>query len=179
MASGDLTNLRPGTNYGAAVAALGDGRLFADSNFSPVVKFKTEGPPPIEEDEMADTFGVVTSGRVQQDGRFYAIPASSLDANTVYMPAYSTSPFFGINEVPIAANALGAFATTGIFAFDFPESWNSVAGQAVYYKPTSASTGTISASKSSGAVRLGYEVIQPNITGKLCVYIAPGDSLES
>jgi len=126
-----------------------------------------------------DTFGAAQVGRAQQNGRFYSIRETDVPANTVFMPGYSTSPFFGVNEVPIPANKLGAYATTGIFCFDFPDGWTSVEGQAVYYKPTSATEGTFSASSSTGAVRIGFEVFQPNVAGKLCVYIQPGAGLES
>lgn len=128
---------------------------------------------------MGDKFGAAQIGRAQQNGRFYSIRETDVPANTVFMPAYSTSPFFGINEVPVPANKLGAYATTGIFCFDFPDGWISTEGQAVYYKPTSATEGTFSATSSAGAVRIGFEVFQPNVAGKLCVYIQPGAGLES
>ena len=128
---------------------------------------------------MADTFGVAQNGRVQLGGRFYAIPATDVETNVIFMPKYSESPFFGITERPVSANKLGAFATEGVFAFDIPEGFTSSEGQAVYYKPTSATTGTLSATATSGSVRIGYEVNEPGVSGKLCVYLAPGNSLEA
>lgn len=169
-----IEGLLPGTRYEATVVALGDGVTWSDSIASDYLIFNTE-----VQIMSNSAFGAAQNGRTQRDGRFYAIPTANIPANTIYMPAYSTSPFFGINEAPIPANSLGAFATAGIFAFEFPESWTSAAGQAVYYKPTSATTGTLSASKSSGAVRIGFEVFQPDVSGKLCVYIQPGAGLES
>ena len=62
---------------------------------------------------MADTFGVAQNGRVQLGGRFYAVPATDVETNVIYMPKYSESPFFGITERPVSANKLGAFATEG------------------------------------------------------------------
>lgn len=126
---------------------------------------------------MADTFGLAQNGRAQVGGRFYATPAAAVDANVIYMPKYSASPFFGIAERPVAAGALGAFATEGIFAFDKPDGLTSSVGQAIYYAPTSAVAGTLSATPSTGAVRLGYEVECPDVSGKLCVFLQPGDAL--
>lgn len=125
---------------------------------------------------MADNFGQAQNGRAQVGGRFYAKPVTDVPANTIYMPAYASSALLGINEIPIASGQLGAFSTEGVFAFDIPDDWTSSVGQIVYYKPTSATEGTISATKSSGAVRLGYEVEEPGVTGKLCVYLAPNEA---
>ena len=42
---------------------------------------------------MADTFGLAQNGRAQVGGRFYATPAAAVDANVIYMPKYSASPY--------------------------------------------------------------------------------------
>lgn len=129
---------------------------------------------------MADTFGQAPNSRLQSTGgRFYATPAANVAANAVFMPKYASSPFFGIAEYPVEAGKLGAFAREGVFAFDIPEGFTSSVGQPIYYAPTSGVAGTLSASPSSGAVRLGYEVEMPDISGKLCVFIDPGDALET
>lgn len=167
---------QPG-DYVVKVKAIGSSSIVMSSDFGEVT-FRIEEDQP-EVIMAGDTFGAAQIGRAQQNGRFYSIRETDVPANTVFMPGYSTSPFFGVNEVPIPANKLGAYATTGIFCFDFPDGWTSVEGQAVYYKPTSATEGTFSATSSAGAVRIGFEVFQPNVAGKLCVYIQPGAGLES
>ena len=167
---------QPG-DYVVKVKAIGSQNNIISSDFGEV-SFRIEEDQP-EVIMAGDAFGAAQVGRAQQNGRFYSIRETDVPANTVFMPAYSTSPFFGINEVPIPANKLGAYATTGIFCFDFPDGWTSVEGQAVYYKPTSATEGTFSATPSAGAVRIGFEVFQPDVAGKLCVYIQPGAGLES
>lgn len=116
-------------------------------------------------------FGQAQNGRAQVGGRFYSKPAVDVPANTIYMPAYASSELFGINEIPISAGQLGAFSTEGVFAFDVPEGWTSSAGQAVYYTPTSATEGTLGTTSGSGAVKIGYEVEQPGVSGKLCIFI--------
>lgn len=128
---------------------------------------------------MADNFGKIQSGRVTDGDRFYAVPAADVAANVIFMPAYATSPFFGVAEYPCKAGIKGAFATTGVFAFDKPEGHTSAAGKAIYYKPSSAVAGALSATSSSGAVRIGYEVVADAPADKLLVYLAPGDALIS
>ena len=125
-----------------------------------------------------DTFGKITSGRVADGGRFNAIPAANVPASAIFMPAYSASPLFGVAEYPVAAGEQGAFATSGVFAFDKPSGWTSSVGQAVYNKPTAAAAGTLSASSSAGAVKIGYE-ITVNADDKLLVYLTPPTALES
>lgn len=121
---------------------------------------------------MADTFGQAINGRVSTGGRFYSIPSANVPANTIYMPAYSTCPLFGVAEYPVESGKLGAFATEGIFEFTPPDGFTSSEGQAIYYSPTSAVAGTLSASGSEGDVKIGYEVKCPGRTG-LCVMLTP------
>lgn len=169
-----IVGLLPGTEYESAVIAIGDGETWSDSVIKDFLTFRTEVV------KMAHVeFGAAQIGRAQTNGRFYATPAANVAANTIYMPAYSTSPFFGIAEAPVPANQLGAFATEGIFIFEKPDGWTSVTGQAVYWTPSSATTGELSATAESGSVRIGYEVESPGVTGMLCVYVEPGDALES
>lgn len=128
---------------------------------------------------MADTFGKNQSGRLYDGGRFYATPAANVAANVIFMPAYSSSPLFGVAEYPVKSGEIGAFATEGTFAFAKPAGFVSSAGQAIYYKPTSAVAGTLSASSSEGAVKIGYEVPSNAPGDKLCVFLAPGGALEA
>lgn len=180
MASKTLSGLQSGKGYEAAVAAVGDGVTYADSYYSAKVQFILNGiDNPNEGLIMADKFGAAQNGRVQLGGRFYAVPATDVETSVIYMPKYANSPFFGITERPVAANKLGAFATEGVFAFDIPDGFVSSPGQAIYYKPTSATTGTLSATPTSGSVRIGYEVAEPGVSGKLCIFIAPGNTLEA
>lgn len=169
-----IVGLLPGTVYEAAVVALGDGETWSDSIIKDFLLFKTE-----VQKMSNQQFGAAQIGRAQTNGRFYAIPAANVAANVIYMPAYSTSPFFGIAEAPVPAGSLGAFATEGIFIFNLPAGWTSSVGQAVYWTPTSATTGALSATAASGSVRIGYEVASPGVDGMLCVYVQPGDALES
>lgn len=127
---------------------------------------------------MADSFGKNINGRVTTGGRFYATPAANVPANAVFMPAYSTSPLFGIAEYPVKSGELGAFATDGVFEFTKPEGWTSAAGQAVYYSPTSAVAGSFvaAASAAEGDVKIGFEVLCPGRTG-LCVMLIPPSDL--
>lgn len=127
---------------------------------------------------MADNFGKTAPGRLTDGGKFYATPSANVAANAIFMPAYSTSPLFGIAEYPVVSGKVGAFTTEGTFAFARPDGFTTSAGQAVYYKPTSAVAGTISASSSTGAVVLGYEVVPPGLpSDKIAVYLAPGKEL--
>lgn len=126
---------------------------------------------------MADTFGKNQSGRLYDGGRFYATPAANVAANVIFMPAYSSSPLFGVAEYPVKAGEIGAFATEGTFAFDKPDGFVSSAGQAIYYKPSSAVAGALSASSSAGAVLVGFEVPSNAPSDKLCVYLTPPTAL--
>lgn len=126
---------------------------------------------------MADTFGKNESGRLYGSGRFYATPAANVAANAIFMPAYSTSPLFGVAEYPVKSGEIGSFATEGTFAFAKPDGFESSAGQAIYYKPTSAVAGTLSASSSSGAVCIGYEVPSNAPSDKLCVFLTSPTAL--
>ena len=126
---------------------------------------------------MADTFGKNESGRLYGAGRFYATPAANVAANAIFMPAYSTSPLFGVAEYPVKSGEIGSFATEGTFAFAKPDGFESSAGQAIYYKPTSAVAGTLSASSSSGAVCIGYDVPSNAPCDKLCVFLTPPTAL--
>lgn len=128
---------------------------------------------------MADNFGAVQNGRATVGGRFYAVPATDVAANAIFMPAYSTSPLFGVAEYPVKSGALGAFATDGVFVFDKPESWTDAAGQAVYWNPTSAIAGTFSASSASGAVLVGYQITANIPANKLGIFLARPNALES
>ncbi len=128
---------------------------------------------------MAEKFGKTANGRLSDGGRFYAIPAANVAANAIFMPAYSTSACFGVAEYPVDSGKLGAFATEGVFAFDKPTGWTSSAGQAVYYKPTSAVAGSLSATSSSGAVMIGFEVPANAPADKLCVYLVRPAALQS
>ena len=128
---------------------------------------------------MADNFGKNGSGRLYDGGRFYAVPAANVAANALFMPAYSSSPLFGVAEYPTNAGKLGSFATEGTFAFPKPAGFTSSAGQAIYYKPTSAVAGTLSASSSTGAVCIGYEVPANAPADKLCVFLTPPTGLVS
>lgn len=127
---------------------------------------------------MADTFGKTQSGRLYDGGRFYATPAANVAANVIFMPAYSSSALFGVAEYPVKSGEIGAFATEGTFAFAKPDGFESSAGQPIYYKPTSAVAGTLSASASEGAVKIGFEVPSNGPADKLCVFLAPGGALE-
>lgn len=126
---------------------------------------------------MADTFGIGQSGRIYGGGRFYAIPAVDVAANAIFMPAFSSSPFFGVAEYPVNSGKPGSFATEGTFAFAKPDGFVSSPGQAVYYKPTSAAEGTISSAKLEGSVLIGYETPANAPGDKLCVFLSPGDAL--
>lgn len=127
---------------------------------------------------MADNFGKTAPGRLTDGGKFYATPSANVAANAIFMPAYSTSPLFGVAEYAVASGKVGAFSTEGTFAFARPDGFTTSAGQAVYYKPSSAVAGAISASSSSGAVVLGYEVVPPGLpSDKIAVYLAPGNAL--
>jgi len=128
---------------------------------------------------MADTFGAVQNGRATAGGRFYAVPAADVAANAVFMPAYSTSPLFGVAEYPVKAGELGAFATDGVFVFDKPSGWTSVAGQPIYYSPTSAVAGSFvaAASAAAGDVLVGFEVTANIPAGKLGIYLAKPTAL--
>ena len=130
---------------------------------------------------MADTFGKRGAGtRVSNGGGFYATPAAAVPAGAVYMPKYASSAQFGISEIPVAANVLGFFATEGTFAFARPDGFTSSAGQAVYYAPTDAKTGTISVSATNGAVMLGWEVVRSDAQSDLIyVDIARPTALEA
>jgi hypothetical protein len=112
---------------------------------------------------MADNFGNAYIGRAYEGGKFYSVPAIDVPANAIFCPAPTTSGQFGVAEYPVAANALGAFATIGTFAFEKPESWTSVAGQRVYYTPTTAAEGTFSTTSASGAIPVGFEVVRPGV----------------
>lgn len=131
---------------------------------------------------MADTFGAVQNGRATVGGRFYAVPATDVAANAIFMPAYSASPLFGVAEYPVNSGELGAFATDGVFVFDKPAGWTSAAGQPVYWSPTSAVAGTIvaAASAAAGDVLLGFEITANIPANKLGVYLAkPTDLVAS
>ena len=93
-----IVGLLPGTVYEAAVVALGDGETWSDSIIKDYLLFKTE-----VQKMSNQQFGAAQIGRAQTNGRFYAIPAANVAANVIYMPAYSTSPFFGIAEAPVPA----------------------------------------------------------------------------
>lgn len=112
---------------------------------------------------MADTFGNAYIGRAYEGEKFYAVPAIDVPANAVFCPAPTTSGQFGVAEYPVAANQLGAFATRGTFGFDRPDGWVSVAGQRVYYSPTTAVEGTFSTTSATGAIPIGFEVVRPGI----------------
>lgn len=128
---------------------------------------------------MADKFGNAGSGRLYDGGRFYAVPAADVAANGIFMPAYSTSPLFGVAEYPTQAGKLGSFAVEGTFAFDKPNGFVSSPGQAIYYAPTSAVAGTLSATKASGSVLIGHEVPANAPADKLCVFLTRPTALES
>lgn len=128
---------------------------------------------------MADNFGAIQAGRAFIGGRFYATPSVSVGANVIFMPAYSTSPLFGVAEYPVEAGKLGAFATDGTFVFDAPEGWTSSAGQSVYWAPTSATEGSFSTTGSTGSVLLGFEVTANVPAGKIGVFLARPTALES
>lgn len=128
---------------------------------------------------MADSFGAVQNGRATVGGRFYAIPAVSVAANAIFMPAYSTSPLFGVAEYPVEAGKLGAFATDGVFVFAKPAGWTSAAGKPVYWTPTAAAAGSFSATASSGDVLVGYEITANIPADKLGVFLAKPTALES
>lgn len=112
---------------------------------------------------MADTFGNAYIGRDYEGDKFYAVPPADVAANAIFCPAPTTSGQFGVAEYPVEANSLGAFATKGTFAFPKPEGWVSVAGQRVYYAPTTAVSGDFSTTSASGSIPIGYEVVRPGI----------------
>lgn len=123
---------------------------------------------------MADTFGAAPASRIQADSsRFYAVAVADVAANTIYCPAYSTSGLFGVAEIPIASGQLGAFSREGVYAFDYPTGTTEdpAVGTAVYYTPTSATEGALSFS--SGSIFIGYVVKAPDVSGGLCVMLAP------
>lgn len=128
---------------------------------------------------MADNFGAIQAGRAFVGGRFYAAPSVSVGANVIFMPAYSTSPLFGVAEYPVEAGTLGAFATDGTFVFNAPDGWSSAVGQPVYWAPTSATEGAFSTTASAGSVLLGFEVTANIPAGKLGVFLARPNALES
>lgn len=111
---------------------------------------------------MADKFGLGDAGREYEKGYFYAVASAAVAANGIYMPAYSTSPLFGVAEQPVASGAKGCFATSGTFGFAKPNGFSSSIGQPIYYTPTSNVAGTISATPTDGDLLLGYEVLGSN-----------------
>lgn len=120
---------------------------------------------------MSDTFGIRQSGsRVSNGGGFYAKAVADCASGTIYMPKYATSAQFGIPESPVESDSIGFFATEGTFAFAKPEGYVSSAGQAVYYAPTSAVSGTISASSAAGSVLIGWEVVRNDVPAGL-IYV--------
>lgn len=128
---------------------------------------------------MADTFGAVQNGRATVGGRFYATPAADVAANTIFMPAYSTSPLFGVAEYPVKSGELGAFATEGVFVFDKPAGWSDAAGKPVYWTPTSAVAGSFAASASAGDVLVGFQITANIPAGKLGILLAHPTALAS
>lgn len=128
---------------------------------------------------MADTFGTVQNGRATVGGRFYAVPAANVAANAIFMPAYSTSPLFGIAEYPVESGKLGAFATEGVFVFDKPAGWTDGAGKAVYWTPTSAVAGSFSATASAGDVLVGFQILANIPANKLGIFLARPTALEA
>ncbi|MBQ9016650.1 DUF2190 family protein [Candidatus Saccharibacteria bacterium] len=123
---------------------------------------------------MADTFGQAPASRIQADSsRFYAVAVADVAPNTIYCPAFSTSGLFGVAELPIQSGQLGAFSRAGVFAFDYPEGTTEdpAVGTPVYYTPSSATEGALSLA--SGSIFIGYVVKVPDISGRLCVMIAP------
>jgi hypothetical protein len=127
---------------------------------------------------MADNFGNAYIGRAYEGASFYAVPTVAVPANAVFCPAPTTSGQFGIAEYPVEAGALGAFATRGTFAFDRPEGWSSVAGQRVYYTPTTAVEGTFSTTSASGAIPFGFEVVRPGEpTGQIFIDVTYGNDM--
>lgn len=130
---------------------------------------------------MSDKFGNRTAGsRVASGGGFYAKPAVDVPAGAIFMPKYAASALFGIAEAPVAAGELGYFATSGTFVFEKPVSHTSSAGQPIYYAPTDAASGSISASASSGAVLIGWEVLRDDVPdGLISIDIARPTALES
>lgn len=123
---------------------------------------------------MADKFGATPTSRIQADStRFYARVVNDVEANTIYCPAFATSGLFGVAELPIEAGKLGAFSRAGVFAFDYPEGTTEepAPGTPVYYSPTSATEGAISLT--AGDIFIGYVVAAPDVSGKLCVLLAP------
>lgn len=124
---------------------------------------------------MADNFGNAYIGRAYEGASFYAVPPVDVPANAVFCPAPTTSGQFGIAEYPVVANQLGAFATRGTFAFERPEGWSSVAGQRVYYTPSTAVEGTFSTTSATGAIPFGFEVVRPGEpTGQIFIDITYG-----
>lgn len=123
---------------------------------------------------MADNFGAAPASRIQADStRFYAVAVANVPANAIYCPAFATSGLFGVAEIPVESGKLGAFARAGVFAFDFNATITEepAVGTPIYYTPTSAIEGTLSTS--SGDIFIGYSVAQPNVSGRLCVLLAP------
>lgn len=130
---------------------------------------------------MSDQFGLRRAGtRVCDGGGFYAevpksddpsVDAPPVPAGAIFMPSFATSPQFGVAETEVKAGELGWFATDGTFAFAAPPSHVSTAGQAIYYAPTDMASGTLSASPTSGAVLLGWEVVRSGIPDGL-IYVA-------
>lgn len=117
-----------------------------------------------------NTFGVRDAGRVSGPGAFKSVPGVDVPAGRIFMPAYSTSPQFGVADRPVAKGKTGAFWTSGVYAFEKPQDWSSSPGQTVYWKPTSAVDGTLAATASTGAVAIGFEVVQPDVPDSL-IYV--------
>lgn len=130
---------------------------------------------------MSDLFGNRIAGtRVSEGGGFYAIPGADVPAGAIFMPKYASSAQFGVPEIPVAKGRLGFFATSGTFAFARPDGFTSSAGQAVYYAPTDAVSGTLSATSASDSVFVGWEVVRPDIpTDLIYVDLARPSALES
>jgi len=104
-----------------------------------------------------------STGKYLDGGEFHASYTSGdINANVIFMPAYSTSPLFGVALTKVKQGKLGSFATSGVFAFAQPNSFTSSVGQAIYYKPTSAIAGTISTTATNDSILLGYEVYGAN-----------------
>lgn len=128
---------------------------------------------------MADNFGQLQNGRASNGGRFYAVPSVNVTANTIFMPAPASSPLFGIAEYPVAANALGSFASEGVFVFDKPAGWIDDVGKKIFYRPTGSNSGAFVLQEQKGDVLVGFQVLANVPANKLGVLLTTPEFVEN
>lgn len=120
---------------------------------------------------MADNFGQLQNGRASNGGRFYAVPSVPVAANQIFMPSPATTPLFGVAEYSVSANALGSFASEGVFVFDKPAGWIDDVGKKIFYRPTGSNSGAFVLQETKGDVLVGFQVLANVPANKLGVLL--------